>query len=352
MSDSIFDTVKVLTELPGPIGYEQPVHEYLERRWARRAERCWTSRVGNLYAHVGGEGRTVLIGGHADEICLLVKSITPDGFLHLSMWNADREGRPPRWLFPVGQTARIVGPQREISGVFATSTGHVLSAAQRDKPRLDWGDVYVDIGARSSDEVAALGVRVGHRVIWNPSTRRLGQTLITGKAMDDRAALAIMTILLEEIDLQELTCSLYFVSTVMEETGLEGAHSIMRDLDDIEEAIALDVGLSGDVPSVDFQHMPVRLGGGPVLVHQDSEIHYNRQITDRLIAVADSASIPIQHAVFQNYASDGAAFIRQGVPSALIAFATRYTHSPFETLDESDLRAIVDLLKAYVTAPS
>lgn len=116
-----------------------------------------------------------------------------------------------------------------------------------------------------------------------------------------------------------------------------------------DEAIALDVGLSGDVPTVSDLDVPARLGRGPTLVHQDSEIHYSRQVIDSLIRTAEAEDIPVQHAVFQSYASDGAAFIRQGIPTALVAFPARYTHSPFETVSIDDLLLTVDLLEAYVT---
>jgi endoglucanase len=347
--ETMFALVKALTELPGPIGHEQPVQDYLAQRWASRTRRVWQTPVGNLFAHVGGQGPRLLIGAHADEICFLVRSVSANGFIRLSIWNADREGRPPRWLFPIGQWTRIIGPGQPVNGIFATSTGHALNQAQREKPRLDWNDIFVDIGARSADEVERLGIRVGHRVIWNPSTHRLGESLITGKAMDDRAALAIMTALLDVIDPSNLAYDVTFVSTVMEETGLEGAHSIARE-QAFDQAIALDVGLTGDLPSADLDDIPVRLGSGPTIVHQDSEIHYSRFVTDALIETAEHNDIRVQHAVFQNYASDGAAFIRQGIPTALIAFAARYTHSPFETIDERDLVACVQLLKAHLTA--
>lgn len=348
-NQALVDTVVSLTEIAGPIGYEQPVNDYLEERWTPNVERCWQSDVGNLYAYVGGKGRRILLGGHADEICFLVRSISNDGFLLLSIWNADREGRPPRWLFPIGQPAHVVGPEHPVNGIFATPTGHVISHVNREKSRLDWNDIFVDIGASSADEVANLGIRVGHRVIWNPKTRTLGPAYLTGKAMDNRVALAIMTALLERIDPDSLNCELYFVSTVLEETGLEGAHSIAREID-VDEAIALDVGLSGDTPGVDHLDTPTRLGAGPILVHQDSEIHYSRNISDRLVSTAVAADIPLQHAVFQNYASDGAAFIRQGIPTALVAFPARYTHSPFETVAISDLLRTIDLIEAYVTS--
>lgn len=56
----------------------------------------------------------------------------------------------------------------------------------------------------------------------------------------------------------------------------------------------------------------------------------------------------MQRAVFQYFGSDGAALIKRGVDSALLAYPTRYTHSPFETVVESDLEHAVALLVAFV----
>ena len=113
-------------------------------------------------------------------------------------------------------------------------------------------------------------------------------------------------------------------------------------------AIALDVGLTGDVPGVDKLDFPSRLGGGPMIVYQDAMCHYSRRLSDRLLAVAREHDIPVQRAVFQHYGSDGAALIRRGVDTALLTYPTRYTHSPIETVDESDLEHAVALLVAFV----
>jgi tetrahedral aminopeptidase len=65
-----------------------------------------------------------------------------------------------------------------------------------------------------------------------------------------------------------------------------------------------------------------------------------------------SAGMLVQPAIFQNFASDGEAFIRRGVETALVAFPTRYTHSPFEMVDEQDLTQCVQLLAAFATSAS
>jgi endoglucanase len=178
--------------------------------------------------------------------------------------------------------------------------------------------------------------------------RRLG-TRIYGKAIDDRVSLAIMTDLLESIDPGDLKYDLYFAATVQEEIGIAGASSLRADVD-ADLAIALDNGIVGDIPTVSERDMPTVLGGGPTLVHKDHYIHDDVNLIWQLADLAEARGIPVQHAVYQQFGSDGAALIRQGIPAALLAPATRYTHSAFEMIDERDVAHTLALLTAFVTA--
>jgi endoglucanase len=347
----MFELVKALTELPGMIGHEGPVQDFLIERWKPYCEDIKTTGIGNLMAKVGGKGPRLLIEGHADEIGAVVKSISSEGIV----WVAPKNGlaanlRIGRDLYILGHPCVIQSDQGLVEGVFAAISGHVTPPDFKKKDHLGWGDFFVDIGAASREEVIRQGVRVGDAVIWDPPTRRLGHYIV-GKAMDDRAALAIMTALVERLDPEELQYELHLGSTVQEELGLVGAYSLERD-QKFDLAIAVDVGLAGDVPGVDEREMTCRLGGGPILVHHDGTVHYDRRITRELTQVAEEAGIPIQDAVFPRYSSDGQAMIKGGLPTALVAFATRYTHSPFEMLHEGDLEQCVDLLHRYVTRPA
>ncbi len=147
-----------------------------------------------------------------------------------------------------------------------------------------------------------------------------------------------------------LAYDVFFAATVQEEIGLVGASSLRHDLD-ADLALALDNGLVGDVPAVGARRMPTALGAGPTLVHKDHYVHYSVDLIWRLAAVAEREQIPIQHAVYDGFGSDGAALIRQGIPAALIAPATRYTHSAFEMIDERDVVATMQLLRAFITTP-
>jgi putative aminopeptidase FrvX len=345
----VFALVKELTELPGPTGHEDAVQDWIASRWGSFALDVRRTRVDNVLARIGGDGPRLVFVAHADEICLMVKSISDDGFLHLWPYYADQIGRPPRWFTPINQPALVVTSNGTIDGVFATASGHVVGGRNSQKDHVDWNDWFVDIGARSRDAVQAQGIRPGSRVIWNPLTRRIGDN-ITGKAMDDRAALAIATLAGEQLaQRDDMAFDVWLASTVQEENGLLGAASLADEMQ-FDIAIALDVGLTGDIPGPDKRDFPAKLGKGPIVVFQDATCHYSRRLSEDLLKIASDRGICVQSAVFQNYGSDGAALLRRGVETALLTYPTRYTHSPVETVDEQDLVRMVHLLVAFATA--
>lgn len=279
----MFELVKELSELPGPTGHEDAVQDWVVERWGSFSREVRRTRVDNVLAYVGGTGPRLALVAHADELCLLVKSVSDDGFLHLWPYN-DTLGRPPRWFMPIGQPALVVTSQGNFPGIIATATGHVVGGPGSQKDH-EWNDWFVDLGIRGREEVENLGIGPGARVIWNPETRRIGGN-ITGKAMDDRAALAIATLVGEQLaGHDDLPFELWLASTVQEENGLLGASSLADELR-LDLAIALDVGLTGDIPGVDTRDWPSRLGGGPMIVYQDAMCHYSRRLSDTLIEVA------------------------------------------------------------------
>ena len=171
--------------------------------------------------------------GHADEICFMVRSSVGRRVrasrlvLQRHSWfptqvdhaaEPDRAGADGRWNLP---------------GFFATVSGHVLT--NREGPGADrwqWKDWFVDLGLSSRAEAEDLGIFPGCRVIWNPRCERFGESRITGKAMDDRAALAIATIAGEELAKRDdLTYEVVLASTVQEENGLIGAQSVADTID-------------------------------------------------------------------------------------------------------------------------
>lgn len=347
-SEDLYGLIETLCGIPGPVGHEDAVQDWLADRWSRFAE-VRRTRVGNVLARVGGEGPRLLLFGHADELCLVVKSVTDDGFLHLWYYAGNPDGKPPKWFMPLYQPALVVTSTGTVEGVFAVASGHVTGGSLREKDRADWNDWFVDVGARSRADVEAMGIGPGARVIWNSPTRRIGRNVV-GKAMDDRAALAIATCAAERLLGANLAYEIWIASTVQEENGLIGAASLADEIQ-FDRAIALDVGLTGDHPGPDKRDFPAVLGGGPTVVYQDASCHYSRRLCDELLAAGGRASVPVQRAVYQFYGSDGASLLRRGVEAALLTYPTRYTHTPVETIDLNDVEATIDLLVEFATTP-
>lgn len=349
-SPSPLDTLIELMALPAPSGQEEPVLAWCRERWASLGAEVESTPIGNVVGRIGGNGPRLLLQGHADEIGFVVRSIDARGFV----WLADGQGsnRSFHARYPVGQPALILARSGQVPGLFAAPTGHILSTRDdkgADLPDTE-GTIFVDIGAESREEAEALGVHVGAGVIWHPATRRLGSRYV-GKAIDDRVSLALMTHLLMVTDAAGLTYDLTVAATVQEEIGLVGAQSLGGP-DRYDLAIAIDNGPIADYPGTDEGDLPVRLGQGPTLIYKDAMVHYDRRVIGRLLDVAAGNGIPIQHGVYPGFGSDGAALIRAGIPTALLAIATRYTHSPFEMGDERDLDAALRLLTAFVTTPA
>jgi len=334
--------LRTLCDLAGPTGQEEAVTEWVAREWAGRGE-VTRSAVGNLFLHIPGPGPRVLMAAHADELSLIVRSVTADGYLRVLPGERDTFSFP----YFVGHRFRILAEGGAIPGILATTTGHALSPDQRDRTRLGWDDLFVDVGL-TAEEAAARGIRVGTRMVWDPGIQRMGRLLV-GKAMDDRLGVAVLVELSRRLAAKKPRFDITLALTVQEEIGMVGASSLARDGRSFDVGFIIDNGLAGDIPTVAEAHVPVRLGGGPALVHRDSSVHYSRRLIGELRAVAERHEIPVQDVVLYHYSSDGAHLARQGMETLLVAPPIRYSHSPFEAVDPRDVEHAVRLFEAYLT---
>jgi len=344
----VFALIKELTELTGPVGEEGPVLDYIEHLWGAAGAQVSRTKIGNVIARCGGTGPKLLLAAHADELCYLVRAMSHDGFLWLANGQGWQRQAGNRNAFYVGSRVTVLARSGPIPGVIATTTGHLASFALPELQELTWDDFWVDTGL-SASELRARGVTPGTRVIWAAETVHLGNHIM-GKALDDRVPLAVITEVLRRVPQEELRWQLTLACTVQEEIGLIGAAGLAAQ-EQFDAAIAVEIGLAGDIPGVPERAMPTRLGGGPLLVHKDSLVHYDHRLTMQLEQVAQENHIPIQHAVFGSFGSDGAAFMKADIPAALVAFPGRYTHTPFETGHLADIENLVAWLCAFVRTP-
>lgn len=341
----MFALIKELTELVGPVGQEHEVLDRVEKLWRDEGLTVERTKIGNLFAHVGGSGPRVVMAAHADELTYLVRAIHPGGFLWLANGQAWARTAGLRNAFTIGQRVKVVARKGIIPGVIAAITGHLATLALPEPNELTWRDFWVDTGL-TKEELIEAGVTVGTRVIWDATTEQFGPHVV-GKAIDDRALLAVLTELVRRVPAEEMRCQLTLAATVQEEIGLVGA-SALGARHEYDAAVVLEIGLAGDIPGIQEDIMPLYLGKGPILVHKDSLVHYDHRVTQAFEKAAVVAGIGIQHGIFGSFGSDGGAFMKADIPTALLAFPTRYTHTPFETAHLGDIEGMVRWLEAFV----
>ena len=342
----MFDLIKELTELPGPVGQEDSVLERFKTLWQATGAKIEQTQIGNVLGRMNGDGPKLLLVAHADELCYLVRAIDESGFLWLARGQSWSREASRRTNF-MGQRVKVLSPTEDIPGVIATATGHAGQLFLEEPHSLTWDDFWVDTGL-SREALLEKSVTPGTRIIWDTPTTQMGPHIV-GKALDDRVPLAILTELIRRLNPTDLVWNLTVACTVQEEIGLIGA-AALGGLETFDAAIALEIGLAGDIPGITARDLPIKLGEGPLLIHKDAGVHYDYRLTQQLAETAQQANIPIQHAIFGSFRSDGVELMKADIPSALMAFPGRYTHSPFETGHLADIEAMVDWLYAFVTS--
>ncbi len=339
MFERIFELLKELTAIPGPVGREEMVQEFVEEHLKSYCSTITRDKIGNMVATLEGTGKHYAIVAHADEVGFFVSNIDDNGFLK-AKWST--QGYMPDLRLLPGQWVLLMTEAGLIPGCFCVQTAHI-AGPKKKKTIPTWDEVFIDIGLDSAREVQDLGIHIGTPVIYAAPLEKIGRHLM-GKAFDDRIGLAVMITLAERLSKipKESRPTVTFVSTVMEEIGARGVESVAKNID-VEGVLVLEVGLADDYPGTHGE-ASVSLGKGPVIVVKDSQLVYSHKINRMLFEIADKRDIPIQRAVYHNYATDGFRIAAQGQPVSTVGIPCRYTHSSFECIDPSDVEKATDLV--------
>jgi len=151
-------------------------------------------RAGNITLTLGaGGGPKRLVACPLDEAGYVVGSVTDDGYLTLR-----RVGT--RAAYPLfdqqveGQAVTVFGAGgAAVPGVVAVKSIHLTRGrAAASDPVFTADNAYVDVGARSRDEVRALGIAVLAPVALTKRPHRYGDRLLAAPAAGRRAACAAL----------------------------------------------------------------------------------------------------------------------------------------------------------------
>ncbi|MFM2487963.1 M42 family peptidase [Enterococcus avium] len=341
-----------LTNLPGNVGYEDKVIEYLIEDIGDQYE-ISLDILGNMTVRLTPHNigkQKVMLFGHMDEVGMMVNHIDERGFIHCEKLGSLN----PTCL--AGLKLELHGEKGPVNGVVGVKSHH-LAKQKEGKTQENARDYYLDIGATSREEVLNAGIDIGSPVTFKPQFLELTGKCIANKAMDDRALLGILIYLIENLPMEKLNVDLYLVFSVQEEFNTRGIMPTVREIDP-EIVIGLDVTPATDTPDL-LGLSEIKLGNGPALTYMNHHsrgtlagIVPNKQFLSYLEDIGKKAGISMQREVATGILTETAyiAIESNRTVVANISLPTRYTHTPIEVINLDNALGIYQLLAEFLNS--
>jgi endoglucanase len=343
----ILDLLQELCNAIGVSGYEDDVRAIVQKRIAAFGYEIRTDALGNLIAlrKSSRPGAPVLmLDAHLDEIGLVISYIEPSGFLRF----ATIGGWDERVLPAHSVTVRTRGG-KYLRGVLGVPPPHIQREGDKNKP-YPAESLFIDIGARSSDEVKELGVRVGDSAtLYYPFTV-LESGAVIGKSLDNRVGCAAQIAVMQALVAsgEDLPVTIAAVFSTFEEIGGRGAKvaasSVAPDI-----ALVFEGTVAGDFPGVPEARCPSAQGKGPAITIMDRTMHCAPKVVELLESLAEREEIPYQFKTPIFGGTDGARIhiSRGGVLTGVLSTPCRYIHSPHAMMRMEDFMNTIRLATAF-----
>lgn len=326
----LLHTLTDLTAAFGPAGCERGVSRIIEKIAGQYCDEVSRDTMGNLICHKRGDGPRAMFAAHMDTIGLVATHIDEKGHVHVGNVGAI----PPADVLHT--------PVRFENG----ACGAIGVDGKADRTKLKLSDLFIDIGAAGREEAQRL-VQIGDVAVYNTRpAESCGRVL--SPYMDNRISCLALLMAMERLEKPEN--DLYFVFTVQEELGCRGAKTAAWTIDP-DYGLALDVTTSDDEPGSKHQASSV-LGGGAAVKVMDRGIICHPQVVERLMSLAGENDIKAQRDVISRGGTDAGAIhlTRGGVLCGGVSIPCRYTHSPMEMVDLSDVKACARLIAVFASS--
>ncbi len=344
-----------LTNCFGPSGFEKEPARIVKDYVTKYANDVYTDKLGSvMFTRKGtAESPVVLLPGHIDEVGFIVSSINKLGFLTFNPLGG--------WFDQVllGQRVLVRTDKGElVPGVIAAKPPHLLPPDERTKVVVK-EKMFIDIGASNEDEAKSMGVRIGNPVIpdscfstmekkiFKDGKAKGKDTIAIGKAFDDRigawtAAEVVRALAEKRIVHPNLVVG---AATTQEEVGLRGARTTAF-VSKPDVCITLEVDISGDVPGIEPNEAPTKMGLGPSVTTYDSSMIPNQGLVEFIMKTADRNKIPYQLSQIARGGTDAGVIhiANAGCPSVVVGVPTRHIHSHVGLFSMADADNCVKLI--------
>jgi len=302
--------------------------------------------LGNLTISKKGSGRKVLIIAHMDEVGLIVRRITPEGFLLVERMGGFN------LTAASGGALDLWSSKGHLDAHIGAYPAH-LHLKNNKLP--DVQELFVDIGSRSREEAISRGVRVGDGLTWRCDFSLLENERIRSKALDDRLGCYVLIKLAHRLQKINVDEEIQLAFVTQEELGILEAAPIINTYDP-DIVIGIDGTLAFDTPDFLDPQCDIRLGKGPCIKLMDAirgKTAYlpDWVLTSRIVDYMERNSIPFQPEVIVGLSTAVSLvpFMKNGIQSACFSLPIRYHHSAVETADMSDVDALIETLSGLIS---
>jgi endoglucanase len=342
LESSDFALIQKLVNTPGLPGRESMVAEVIKAALPKAGWESHIDAIGNLTARKPGPGKRIMFIAHLDEVGLIVRRITPQGFLKV-----ERLGGINLLTLP-GSAFDLWTDYGRIDAHVGAQAAHLTNGKSHP---LIIEDLFIDIGASSKQDVLSMGVRIGDGLTWSSDLCMLPGDRIRGKALDDRLGCFALIKLAEFIDHANTHFDIVLSFVVQEESMiLESAPVIEQYEPDI--VIGIDGTLPFDTPDIDESQSDISLGEGPCIKLMDSirgKTSYipSWSLTRAIMRFMEEQGFSYQPEIVVGLSTalSLVPFMNKGIRTACISLPIRYHHSPVEVADLNDLENMITLLK-------
>jgi endoglucanase len=334
------ELLEKLCKAHGISGFEDDVREIMKKEFEKSCDEVEIDSFGNLIARKGKKGKLkIMLAAHMDEIGLMVKHISKEGYLSfVKIGSIDDRLLPNRRVI-------IKTKREEISGVIGSKPPHLQKKEELEKV-IKHDELFIDIGAKDEKEAKKL-VSIGDPIAFHSDFGNLWKNLYHGKAIDDRVGCYILLEVMEKIP-KNIPLEIYAVGTAQEEVGLKGARVSAFKLNP-HYGFAIDTTIAGDIPQIKETESSLKLGKGPAITITEASgrgVITHPKLRDLLLKIAKKYKIPYQVDVLEGGMTDGAIIYltREGIPTGVISVPVRYLHGPTGVFSMNDVNNSIKLL--------
>lgn len=291
-----------LMEIPTPGGYTHLGIKRCREEFSRFGLECITTKKGAIYTSIDGEDNTkaTMISAHIDTLGAVVKRIKSNGRLILTniggfSWGSVEGENLTIYTHDEKTFTGTLLPEKSSRHTYGDEVTTILREQNTVEVRLDELTL-------SKEETEALGIAVGDFVAFDTRTQFTSNGFIKSRYIDDKVCVSQLFAYIKYLkDSNEKPKNkVYFYISNYEEIG----HGVSVIPEDVEEFIALDVGLVAEDALGDERKVNI--------VAKDSRTPYDYMLRKKIVDTCRKNGIEYTLDVHNRYGSDASLAVTQG----------------------------------------